>query len=85
MEESREGGSYLGARGLDAPSVPSIIFRMRYFPSLSFRSLVYSFRGRNVLSGGDFVMPVPRECTVHDTVGVYKSTKCHIVVFWRLK
>ena len=22
---------------------------------------------------------------VHDNVGVYKSTKCHIVVFWRLK
>ena len=22
---------------------------------------------------------------MHDTVGVYKSTKCHIVVFWRLK
>ena len=28
---------------------------------------------------------LPRESTVHDTVGVYKSTKCHIVVFWRLK
>ena len=34
----------------------------------------------------DFVTPRPeRESTVHDTVGVYKSTKCHIVVFWRLK
>ena len=32
------------------------------------------------------VTPRPeRESTVHDTVGVYKSTKCHIVVFWRLK
>ena len=26
-----------------------------------------------------------RENTVHDTVGVYKSTKYHILVFWRLK
>ena len=32
----REGGSYLGARGPDAPSVPSIIFLMRYVPFLSF-------------------------------------------------
>ena len=34
-----------------------------------------------------FVTPRPRgeECAVHDTVGVYKSTKCPIVVFWRLK
>ena len=28
---------------------------------------------------------VPGEGTVHDTVGVYKSIKCSIVVFWRLK
>ena len=31
------------------------------------------------------VTPVPRESTVHYTLGVYKSTKCHVVVFWRLK
>ena len=36
VEESYSRRSYLGARGSDAPSVPSIIFRMRYFPSLSF-------------------------------------------------
>ena len=35
VEESFNRGSYLGARGSDAPSVPSIIFRMSYFPSLS--------------------------------------------------
>ena len=85
MEESREGDSYLGARGLDAPSVPSIIFRMRYFPSLSFRSLVYSFRGRNVLRGEDFVTPRPGRVYSTTTVGAYQSSKCHIVVFWRLK
>ena len=85
MEESRERGSYLGARGLDALSVPSIIFRMRYFPSLSFRSLVYSFRGRNVLRGEDFVTPRPGRVYSTITVGAYKSSKCHIVVFWRLK
>ena len=34
----------------------------------------------------DFVTPRPeRESTVHDTVGVYKSTKCHTEIFWRLK
>ena len=85
MEESREGGSYLGTRGLDAPSVLSIIFRMRYFPSLSFRSLVYSFRGRNVLRGEDFVTPCPGKVYSTTTVEAYKSSKCHIVVFWRLK
>ena len=31
------------------------------------------------------VTPVPGECTVHDTVRVYKSTKCHTIVFGRLK
>ena len=36
MEESYSRGSYLGAEGSDAPSLPSIIFRMRYFPFLSF-------------------------------------------------
>ena len=75
----------MGARGPDAPSVPSIIFRMRYFPSLSFRSLVYSFRGRNVLRGEDFVTPRPGRVYSTTTVGAYKSSKCHIVVFWRLK
>ena len=33
----------------------------------------------------DFVTPCPERVYVHDTVGVYKSTKCHIIVFWRLK
>ena len=34
----------------------------------------------------DFVTPRPeRECTIHNTVGLYKSTKYHIIVFWRLK
>ena len=36
VEESYSRGSYLGVRGSDALSVPSIIFQMRYFPSLSF-------------------------------------------------
>ena len=54
-----------------------------YFPY--FWSLIYLVRGRNVPKEGGFCNPVPGECTVHDTVGVYKSTKCHIVVFWRLK
>ena len=36
VEESYRGGSYLGAGGSDAPSLPSIIFRMRYFSFLSF-------------------------------------------------
>ena len=27
--------------------------------------------------------PVPRECTVHETIGAYTSTKCHIVESWR--
>ena len=30
MEESYSRGSYLGARGSDAPLVPSLVFRMRY-------------------------------------------------------
>ena len=30
MEESYSRGSYLGARGSYAPSVPSLVFRMRY-------------------------------------------------------
>ena len=63
MEESSEGGSYLGARGSDVPSVPSIIFLLKYF---SFPlNLVCSFRGRNVLKGGGFVTPRPDE--VHST------------------
>ena len=65
---------------------------MRYFPSLSFRSLGYSFRGQNVLrggggggGGGDFVTPRPGRVYSTTTVGTYKSSKYHIVVFWRLK
>ena len=27
--------------------------------------------------------PIPRECTVHETVRAYTNTKCHIVVSWR--
>ena len=56
---------------------------MRYFPSLSFRSLVYSFRGRNVLRGEDFVTPRPGRVYSTTTVGAYTNTKCHIVIFWR--
>ena len=37
------------------------------------------------LRGEELQHPVLGECTVHNTVGVYKSTKCSIVVFWRLK
>ena len=33
----------------------------------------------------DFVTPRPRESTVHDTVGVYKSTKCHIEIILETK
>ena len=33
----------------------------------------------------DFVTPCPRESTVHDTVGVYKSTKCHIEIILETK
>ena len=36
MEESYSRGSYLGARGSDAPSVPSLVFRMRYVSFFSF-------------------------------------------------
>ena len=36
LEESYSRGSYLGAKGSDAPSLPSIIFRMRYFPFVYF-------------------------------------------------
>ena len=31
------------------------------------------------------VTPCPREYTVHDTVGVYKSTKCHIEIILETK
>ena len=37
---------------------------------------------KNLVSGS--VTPCPGKCTIHETVGAYKSTKCHIVVFWRL-
>ena len=36
VEESYNRGSYLGARGPDAPSVPTFVFRMRYVPFFSF-------------------------------------------------
>ena len=39
--------------------------------------------GRPFLATG--VTPCPRESTVHDTVGVYKSTKCHIEIIWETK
>ena len=32
-----------------------------------------------------FVTPRPRREYSTTTVGAYKSSKCHIVVFWRLK
>ena len=31
------------------------------------------------------VKPRPRESTVHDIVGVYKSTKCHIEIILEIK
>ena len=42
--KNHERGSYLGARGPDAPSVPSLILRMRYVPSLLFGVLVFISR-----------------------------------------
>ena len=73
----------MGARGSDAPSVPSLIFHMRYFPFLSF-GFSYSFRGRNVPKEGGFCNTRSRvRCTVHGTVEAYTNTKCHIVIFWR--
>ena len=36
VEESYNRGSYLGARGPNVPSVPSLVFRMRYVPFFSF-------------------------------------------------
>ena len=34
---------------------------------------------------GDTVTPRPGRVYSTTTVGAYKSSKCHIVVFWRLK
>ena len=58
---------------------------MRYVPPFCLE-FSFHFEDEMFLRREDFVTPRPeRESTVHDTVGVYKSTKCHIVVFWRLK
>ena len=40
---------------------------------------------RSHCSWSTFVTPRPRESTVHDTVGVYKSTKCHIEIILETK
>ena len=34
---------------------------------------------------GAYVTPRPRESSVHNTVGVYKSTKCHIEIILETK
>ena len=36
-------------------------------------------------NGGATVTPRPGRVYSTTTVGAYKSSKCHIVVFWRLK
>ena len=50
----------MGTRGPDAPSVSSLILRMRYVPFLLFGAY-FSFRGRNVPKEGGFCNTPSRE------------------------
>ena len=59
VEESFNRGSYLGDRGSDAPSVPSLIFLMRYFPFISFGVWSILFEDEMFLRREDFVTPRP--------------------------
>ena len=52
VEESYNRGSYFGARGSDAPSLPSIIFRMRYFPFLLLEFSLFISRTKCSKVGG---------------------------------
>ena len=59
MEESYSRGSYLGARGSDAPSVSSLVFLMRYVPFFSFGVQFIHFEDEMFLRREDFVTPRP--------------------------
>ena len=78
-----------GRQLLGSQRLRCAISTLNYFPNEVFSfpffwSLVYSFRGRNVPKEGGFETPQSKvRCTVHETVGAYTNTKCHIVIFWR--